>query len=478
MKNIKLTKIILVLILCLAAFFRLYRISDYMEFLGDQGRDVVIVRTLFTQGHFLAIGPQTSVGNMYLGPFYYYLMAPSLLFANFNPVGPSIMVAMFGIATTFLLWRFGRQLFSNQSGLLAAFLFAISPVAIKYNSFSWNPNVMPFFALLFSYSLYQIAFLNKYKYSLLLSISFILCLNSHYLSLLLLPFGIYYVASYIQKNKQNSQVVKYLLMSLGIFVISLVPQILFDLKHHGQNSLAIINFFKNSQMGSATSAYLPRIIEVTKVIFTRLVAAKNTSFGLITLIYFLSSILIIIKSYPKDRQNILYLLFWIIPGIVGLSLLGSSPNDHYFGFHFPAIFLIFGYCLSKTKIIGYLFLIPIVILSFQNNPFVYAPNYQMATTQLIDKSIIADSNNQSFNLALLAKQNYDPPYRYFMDLYHGRLYTLEQQKTNLLYVICEKPFAECKPQGNPFWDVAAFGNAKVSEYWTINNVTIFKLTRI
>ena len=390
MKNIKLTKIILVLILCLAAFFRLYRISDYMEFLGDQGRDVVIVRTLFTQGHFLAIGPQTSVGNMYLGPFYYYLMAPSLLFANFNPVGPSIMVAMFGIATTFLLWRFGRQLFSTQRGLLAASLFAISPVAIKYNSFSWNPNV----------------------------------------------------------------------------------------KHHGQNSLAIINFFKNSQMGSATSAYLPRIIEVTKVIFTRLVAAKNTSFGLITLIYFLSSILIIIKSYPKDRQNILYLLFWIIPGIVGLSLLGSSPNDHYFGFLFPAIFLIFGYCLSKTKIIGYLFLIPIVILSFQNNPFVYAPNYQMATTQLIDKSIIADSNNQSFNLALLAKQNYDPPYRYFMDLYHGRLYTLEQQKTNLLYVICEKPFAECKPQGNPFWDVAAFGNAKVSEYWTINNVTIFKLTRI
>jgi hypothetical protein len=40
------------------------------------------------------IGPQTSIGNMYLGPFFYYLIAPSLLLANFSPVGPAIFIGL------------------------------------------------------------------------------------------------------------------------------------------------------------------------------------------------------------------------------------------------------------------------------------------------------------------------------------------------------------------------------------------------
>ena len=59
-------------ILLLAAFFRLYKIADYMTFLGDEGRDVLIVRNLLTKADPILIGPGTSVGNMYLGPLYYY----------------------------------------------------------------------------------------------------------------------------------------------------------------------------------------------------------------------------------------------------------------------------------------------------------------------------------------------------------------------------------------------------------------------
>ena len=34
----------LIIILVIAAFLRLYRIGDYMEYLGDQGRDITIIR--------------------------------------------------------------------------------------------------------------------------------------------------------------------------------------------------------------------------------------------------------------------------------------------------------------------------------------------------------------------------------------------------------------------------------------------------
>ena len=52
-----------------------------MTFLGAEGRDVIIVRTLLVKADPILIGPGTSVGGMYLGPLYYYFMAPFLLLA-------------------------------------------------------------------------------------------------------------------------------------------------------------------------------------------------------------------------------------------------------------------------------------------------------------------------------------------------------------------------------------------------------------
>src|SRR5947209_19931183 len=90
--------LLFILILLLAAFLRLYRIQDYMTFLGDEGRDVLVAYNIL-HGHFTLLGPTASVGGFYFGPIYYYFMAPALFLANYNPVGPAIMVALFGIAT-------------------------------------------------------------------------------------------------------------------------------------------------------------------------------------------------------------------------------------------------------------------------------------------------------------------------------------------------------------------------------------------
>ena len=98
-KRNKLEAILLVLILSLALFLRLYRISEFMTFLGDEGRDVRVVRDLITKGNLVFIGPMTSIGNMYLGPLYYYLIAPALFLSNLSPVGPAVMVALLSVLT-------------------------------------------------------------------------------------------------------------------------------------------------------------------------------------------------------------------------------------------------------------------------------------------------------------------------------------------------------------------------------------------
>ena len=79
MKKNKIYIVVLGLIILAAAFLRLYRLDEFVTFLGDQGRDAIIIKRILTLEHFPAIGAPSSVGQVYLGPFYYYLMAPFLL---------------------------------------------------------------------------------------------------------------------------------------------------------------------------------------------------------------------------------------------------------------------------------------------------------------------------------------------------------------------------------------------------------------
>src|SRR4030042_1440574 len=110
-RNNKKEFIFLVLILAIGAFFRLYKISEYMTFLGDEGRDAIVVRRLLVNFDPILVGPGTSIGNMYLGPLYYYMMAPFLLLANFSPAGPAVHIALLGVATIFLVWYVAREWF-------------------------------------------------------------------------------------------------------------------------------------------------------------------------------------------------------------------------------------------------------------------------------------------------------------------------------------------------------------------------------
>jgi hypothetical protein len=119
----------------------------------------------------------------------------------------------------------------------------------------------------------------------------------------------------------------------------------------------------------------------------------------------------------------------------------------------------------------------IVVSSLFENPLRYPPNNQLKTTREISQFIVSQSNNQPFNLALLAKQNYDPPYRYLLDQMSPSLYSLHDKMTDQLFVICEPhKDIDCQPINNPSWDIAAFGWAKIDNQWQINGIKIFKLS--
>lgn len=458
---------------------RLYRIGDYMEFLGDQGRDVLIIRDFLKHGNLFFIGPQTSIGNMYLGPFFYYLIAPSLLLANFSPIGPAIFIALINIFTVYLVYFIGKKWFNKSTGLISAFLFAISPVAIKYSNFIWNPNIMAFFSLLFVYFFFEAFRTKKYKNFIFASLSFVMVMNSHYLGLALLPFvGLYWLFNLYKIIKKKSPELKPFLINtffaFFVFILSLTPQILFDIKHNGQNTKALLTFFTQRETTVNIKAYkaIPELPSLFNQINTSLLGGKVENFGLAISIIFAIILFLSLIKFKKQKPTFLYIFFWLLSGIVALALYKQHIYDHYFAFLFPVVFLLVGFLISKFKLLGIPLLIIIIIASYLGNAFRWSPNYQLRTTQQVAQIINSNSNNQDFNFALLSKMGWG--FSYYLTE-NPNYFEIKDKLTEQLFVACYPFQIECNPIGNPEYNIAAFGWAKIDQQWDVNGIKVFKL---
>lgn len=492
----------LIFILFIGGVLRLYKIADYMTFLGDEGRDAIVVRNLLVNFDPILIGPGTSIGNMYLGPLYYYLIAPFLLIFNFSPVGPSVMVALFGIATVFLIWLFVKEFFPSKKGeinyaaLIAAFLYAISPIAIVYNRSSWNPNIMPFFSLLCIYAVWKIYKNLDFKWLIVLGVGFAFVLQSHYLGLLLLPtILIYWVLSYfkVKGGKNNLGLFfRYSIIGFLIFIFLMSPLVIFDARHGWRNFSAIVAFFSDRQQTVSAKPWnsLPKFWPIFENINSRLIAATDKTGGLIVSIFLiLSSLFLLIKSRQKTILESPYFLIslWFMFGLIGLGNYKQQIYDHYFGFLFTAPFILFALLITnfaRKVIFGFLIALAlfsyVVYLNITETPLRYPPNKQLERSAQVANKIIAESKGEPFNFSIIAERNYEGAYQYFLEKERSKLLIIDPQNiedtvAKQLFVVCELPKEQCNPTTNPKAGIANFGWSKIESEWEIYGVTLYKL---
>lgn len=489
---------ILGIVLLLSAFFRLYKIFGYMTFLGDEGRDSLVWLRMIRNGKLTLIGPQTSIGNMYLGPLYYYLMLP--FYFILGTVGPSAGVALFGVATTFLLWHCGKEWFSEKVGLLSAFFYAISPVAIVYSKSSWNPNVMPFFALLSVWGVWQFWQKDNFRWLSVIGVCLSFAVQSHYLGLLLIPVvGIFFLIKLreltrAKTKKANKLLLHFVLCTLYFVLLTALPLIWFDLRHNFLNFQSFYKFFSERQTTVNFKFYkaIPNLWPLWEMAITRLVAGKNEIFGLWLAVVFGVSLVFFCfhkKQIFLKKKAVFLLLIWIGVGLLGMGLYKQHIYDHYFGFLFPAVFLLAGWVIFQPsnfhpqwRYFSGILIIAIVILSLLESPFRYPPNFQIKRVQEIDQKIIAEAGNQPYNFALIAKQNYEAGYEYFLELWGRSPRQIEPQKyeetvADQLFVVCEDP--ACEPVTNSKAGIANFGWSKIEKEWSFPwGVRLFRLVHL
>lgn len=484
--------ILLLIILALGAFLRLYKIDQYMTFLGDEGRDVLIVRRIFTELHPPLIGPGTSVGNMYLGPLYYYMMALPLLISGFSPVGPAVMVALLGVATIAFLWFVTRKWFGNIAGFTAAALYAISPTIITFSHSSWNPNIMPFFSLLSMYAVWKVWKENKLNWLIVLGISFAFVLQSHYLGIFLTPtIFIYWLLKAIESKKKgiSKSFIKKSLLAFASFLTLMSPLLIFDLRHNFMNTKALIKLIaeRNSTVSVNILEVLKKIPLTLQLIVNDILGIKGQAPLLILIIFLILISVIIFWKKCKERKQFIFLILWLSFALIGFSLYKLPIYDHYLGLIFVVPFILVGGILGKLYDSGKLIKLPVIliflvllVINLSQNPFRLEPNRQLKRAQDVAKEILNLDSGKKFNLAVLAQTNYEDGYRYFLELWGGKVLHADRWDpstiSDQLFVVCEYSEDKCDPTHSPKAEVANFGMTKIDGQWNIDGVIIYRLT--
>ncbi len=478
----------LLFILLLAAFLRFYKIDQYMTFLGDEGRDALIMKKMLT-GDIPFIGPPMSVGNIYLGPLYYYMIFIPMALFGLNPVSSVAMNALIGVLTVMMVYYLAKVWFSRVSALTAAFLYSISTVAITYSRSSWNPNPLPFFSTIVIFSLYKLHQSSNFKWLVLTGISLGAALQMHYLGLILAPIIIIALFfEFITKRDQLKNIVSGIALGIFSFLLVMSPLIAFDLKHDFLNLRAILAIFGE---GEAVAFNLLSNLEKIPSIFGynligRYIAGENIFLEIILaslIIYVLGANLI--KWYFKKIENYpsFLLTIWIVVGCLVLSFVKHETYDHYLNFVNPAPFLAVGAAAALITgsysrkwilrtLFGFLILI-LTILNLQKNPLNFPPNNQLQKTQGIAKFVLEKTEGKAFNFALLSENNYDSAYQFYLEEYGYQPKVLPFEKTAQLFVVCEDPI--CNPIYSPKHEIAAFGWVKIEEMWEYKGVKIYKL---
>ena len=500
--------LLLVAVLLLSAYLRLYKISEYMTFLGDEGRDVLVVKRMIVDHKFTLLGPTASVGGFFLGPIYYYFMLPFLWLWKLDPTGPAVMVGLFGIATVYLVYKVGKDFFDFRTGITAALLYALSPIVIAYSRSSWNPNVVPFFATLLVYLLFKFSREYKNTYVCLAGVCLGIGIQLHYLFVFMFPLVFLWIFIF----RKHSFIKTFLCLGFGILA-GVSPFLLFEFRHGFANIRSITNFiFEGKDTGFKFDTYIATLYDVFFRLFGRLVIRlpqrdifDNFSKSLIQFWVFMSTVSAFIptlfllfivrptaiasKIIPKswNKNWILLLLLWLLVPLFMFGFYKRAIYEYYFGIFFPVPFLILSLFLSWISRFRYAWIISglsVLVLAYVNwlgMPFQYPPNRQLEQVRKISWEAYQMTGGKPFNFALITGQNSDHGYRFFLEVWGNAPKTIEniaidperKSVTGQLIVLCE--IIDCKPLGHPLWEIAGFGKAEIVESKSVPFVTIHKL---
>lgn len=214
-------KILIILIITLGAFLRLFWLDKYPP--GVTGDEIQqgytaysILKTAQDEwGDFLPINPR-GFGD-YKPPLYTYLTIPFVGIFGLNVWGVRLPSAVAGVLTILVVYFLAKQLFNDKKiGIAASLLIAISPWSVQYSRVGFESNIGVLF-----FSMFVLFFLSSFKKNKFLVLSAIFgglsLFTYHSFRILTILFVLGLVIIYKKELFRFNK--RLLLTSIGIFAV-------------------------------------------------------------------------------------------------------------------------------------------------------------------------------------------------------------------------------------------------------------------
>jgi len=465
----------------LFGFLRLYNLESHATFLGDQGRDAIIIKRILTFEHFPAIGAPTSIGQIYLGPFYYYFMAPWLLIARFNPLGLALGMAVWSLVLGFWAFWLVSKKYGQIIGLFFFYLLVFSAANISLSRFSWNPNLLPIFTFftlwLFQETLERKSLLPALLFGALFSFSFQL----HYLSIFLLPtFIIFMMLNFVRQPKTIIATSLRIGAAALSFAFFSLPLLIFDLRHQFLNSHNLLKLLHEG--GAAGSGnFWGKLSETTAALWLNTFQAELSPMLALGGLLLLVTLALFVRGKQKERFFFINLVS-ILVFTLGFSVLDSGRFEHYYTPVYYSLFLvsavILGIRFKKCPICRLLITVILILYifgNFQKFKVIFRPGgNQISTAKNVAQFLSPKIKKKPFNFATWPVAFSEDNYLYFLELFGQTVADRRKiEITKQLFVVCEK--SPCPIIDSPSWNISMFGKARVAKMWKYQDLTIYKL---
>jgi hypothetical protein len=222
-------------IFALSLYLKLFPTLNYnFPFTMDQARDMLDIRQMVEQKKPALIGPTTSINGVFLGPFYYYFNLPPYLISGGDPAYLTYWnLAWYMLAGAAVLFYFYKK--DKSFSIISSVTFLMAPAFFYSSRYFWSANPMPYLT-----AFYVLSFVNFLNKTTALNASFIGLIAG--LSMQVeAAFGVLFLPFFVIFSLIKRLPLKSILSAIGIFFLTLVPQIIFELRHDFLMSKTFIN---------------------------------------------------------------------------------------------------------------------------------------------------------------------------------------------------------------------------------------------
>jgi len=431
---------IVALLLLVSLGVRVYQITNHTEFLGDQGRDALVIRELIMEGKWPVAGPTVGAGY-YTGPFYYYLIAPSFVLFKNNPIAPAIEMSIISVAAILLFFNIATSLFGFSIAYGISLLWAMSPLMIIQDRRLWNPTSIPFFILLLICSLIWIVKDKKYWAFLTASFAAAVLFQLHYVnSISLVMAGICFIGIVYRLVKQGKgkTILPWLIAGIGIFALLSYPFISYEAQHG----------FKDMKGSFMTLSYTEGQLFSKRLYLTTFIGICERLISYIIALPWKIPLIIvtacIIGANLLKKKFISYMLvLWFCTGIAVLALYKDTFQPQYAYQFIPIVFLLLGGLaqgirrLTSWPLICGLVMGIVAISWFFNNPYkTNEPDIPRLTALTDTVSSIARDTPFAFTV-INSRSFTDFHVRYFLLMKNAQIVPVDDIDNMTLFVLCE-----------------------------------------